>query len=814
MFQNYLKVTLRHLFKHKSYALINTLGLAIGMAGCLLIAQYVTFEVSYDGFHEHADRVYRLSYSKEKKGVRSFDSALTYAGVGRLMKESFPEVQEFARLVPSRGLISTESSVFEEEDLYFADPSYLTMFSLPLLRGDPATALDHPYTVILSETAAHKYFGDADPIGQTLRFDSRQRFVVRHRFEVSGVFEDVPENTHLGFDYLFSYITLIDLTGEERAERNLGVFHSYLYLLLDPQADPEALADKFPQFVDDHVGGEALRRVNTTLTFEIQPLQDIHFYSHRDNEAQPNGNSQTVYLLAIIGLLILTIAWINYVNLSTTRSMERAREVGMRKVAGAVRSQLTGQFLLEAALLNAAALAIAVLLATLGQPYFLQLTGLSQGHSIWSEPWFWTGLVLMFLVGTFLAGIYPAFTLSAYKPVRVLKGVFSHSGSGVTLRKVLVIFQFAASVALLVGTGTVYQQVQFMRDQDLGFNMDEILVVQGPLAVDSTYATLTRAFKSELARQAAVKRVSVSRSIPGRTTLSSTWFLRSDAPDQDQQYLYISYVDEEFLETYEIDLLQGRNFSTAFGTDDRAVMLNETALERLGFTSPEEALKQRIRIPGAEEDLTIIGVIPNFHQFSLRSEHIPLLLLYTPASRHFFSLRIQITAGAPNLRTTLDAIETTWNATFPGNPFTYFFLDDDFDRQYRADERFGEISGLFALLAVLVAGLGLFGLSSFVLLQRTKEIGVRKVLGSSVSGILWLLSKDLIHLVLISCTLAWPMAYLVMRNWLNGFAYRINLDVLLFALSGVLVLAFALTTVSYLTWKAARANPVEALRYE
>jgi len=383
------------------------------------------------------------------------------------------------------------------------------------------------------------------------------------------------------------------------------------------------------------------------------------------------------------------------------------------------------------------------------------------------------------------------------------------------LRKALVIFQFAATIALLVGTGTVYQQVQFMRDQDLGFNIDEILVVKGPLAVDSTYATLSGVFKNELARQEAVQRVSVSRTVPGHNTLSSTWFTRADAEDQDQQYLYISYVDEDYLETYEMDLLQGRNFSTAFGTDNRAVILNETALERLGFTSPEEALNQCLRMPGAEEDLTIIGVIPNFHQFSLRSEYIPLLLLYTPASQNFFSLRIQTTAdAATSLRTTLDAVETTWNATFPGNPFTYFFLDDDFDRQYRADERFGELSGLFSLLAVLVASLGLFGLSSFVLLQRTKEIGVRKVLGSSVSGILWLLSRDLIHLVLISSALAWPVAYQVMRHWLNGFTYRINLDIFLFVLSGVLVLAFALTTVSYQTWKAARANPVEALRYE
>ena len=325
MLQNYLKVTLRHLVKRKSYAFINTLGLAIGMAGCLLIAQYVTFELRYDAAHEQANQIYRLSYSKEKNGIRSFDSALTYAGVGRLMKSTFPEVEEFARLVPSRGLVTTEASAFEEQDLYFADPSYLTMFSLPLLRGDPATALDHPFTVILSETAARKYFGDTNPIGQTLRLDSRQRFEVRHDFQVTGVFKDLPENTHLGYDFLFSYASLIDLMGEERAERNLQVFHSYLYLLLDPQADPEALSAKFPQFVDDYVGGEALRRVNTTLTFEIQPLRDIHFYSHRDNEAQANGNAQTVYVLAIIGLLILTIAWVNYVNLSTARSMERAR---------------------------------------------------------------------------------------------------------------------------------------------------------------------------------------------------------------------------------------------------------------------------------------------------------------------------------------------------------------------------------------------------------------------------------------------------------------------------------------------------------
>ncbi len=802
MLKNYLKIALRNLQKHKGYAAINLFGLAIGMAASLLILQYVIYERSYDDFHEQGEAIYRVQFNAYNQGTLEFESATAFPRVGPAMKEDFPEVEEFARLYLryGGGVVRYEDQSFKEDLLFQADPSFLTMFSYPMLRGDRNTALVEPNTAVVSEEIARKYFGDEDPLGQRFRFGNREEYTI------TGVIAS-PEHSHLKINFLLSYPTLVQLWGEY-FETAWGWYDFYNYIKLAPGADPAALEAKFPDFIARNDDDENARE---TTRFVLQPLQEIHLSSHLIQEARVNGDGTAVYFLSLIAFFILVIAWFNYINLATARAIERAKEIGVRKVVGAYRRQLVRQFILESVLLNVIAAVLGLALWQQAQPLFSALVGKTLEMNVLENGTIWAGLAGVFLIGAFLSGMYPAFVLSSYKPATVLKGAFGTTHRGLHLRKTLVIGQFVASVGLIAGTMIVYQQLTFMRDQNLGIDIDQTLVINGPgiLENDSLYADQVGAFKQEMVRQANIRSVAASTEIPGNLIYWTRGSRKlGDDPETMSPILYQVGIDYDYLDAYGHRLLAGRGYAPDFTADSASVILNESALNVLGFPDPERTVGQQIVTGG--DTLSVVGVVADYHQEGLQHAYRQTAFLLRPNARSYYSMKVH----TADLSATLGFINEQYTRFFPDNPFTYFFLDDHFDTQYRSYRQFGEVFGFFALLAIVVACLGLFGLSLFTATQRAKEIGIRKVLGSSVTNILVLLSKDFVKLVLVGSLIAVPLVWYVMDQWLESFAFRIELSGWTFLLAGSLALAIALLTVSYQSIRTALANPVQALRYE
>ncbi len=807
MLRNYLKIAYRNLLKNKVFSLINILGLAIGMAACLLILQYVRFELSYDDFHEKGDRIYRVGVAwhypngeLEEKLTGNFGAA------GPAMKAELPEVEAFARFRPWFGstLIKYDNVTLSQEHIYFADPSVFTIFSFPVLQGDAVNGLEEPNSAVLSASTAHKYFGHEDPIGKVIELqqDSTTRL-----FTVKAVFQDVPANTHFRFNVLLSYKNLGDF-----AETDWGFSMVKTYLLLQPHTDLAALPEKFQNLLHKY-RESTMKDAVGEVEFILQPLRDIYLYSDLRDEAIPTGNGQTLYFLALIGVLILCIAYANYINLSTARAMDRAKEIGVRKVAGASKSALIGQFLLESLMINTIAIILAVTLVQVLQLPFSWLTGqtldLSQRHTVL----FWLFWLGFFLVGSLASGLYPAFILSSFKPVAVLKGKLAQSRKGSRLRKSLVVFQFGISVALIAGTLLVYQQLTFMRDQKLGIDIDQIVVLKAPIVTDSTFSRKTEAFKNTLSAIPDILQVTASTEVPGRNiTWSNDLIHRQDVSAEYITSNYILGIDYDFVATYNLQIIAGRDFDERFGTDKKGLIINEKAVYLMGFETPEAAIDQPMVWDYEEDgkDFKIIGVVKNFHQLGLQHAFDPMILTLKHQQESFYSCKIQ----GEHLSVTLQTLQQVYDKFFSGNPFDYFFLDAFFDQQYKADQQFGNVFLLFSGLAIFVACLGLLGLVAFTTAQRTKEIGIRKVLGASAQSILTLLSWDFIRLVGIASLIALPIAYGVMHMWLENYAFRIDMGWWMFLVPVAVVLLIALFTISFQTIKAALANPVQSLRYE
>ncbi len=581
------------------------------------------------------------------------------------------------------------------------------------------------------------------------------------------------------------------------------------YLLLRKGTDPAVVEAKFPPIVEKGVG-ELMKRFNASVTYRLQPLGDIHLYSHYMNEPAPNGDGKTTYLLLGIAFFIAIIAWVNYINLATARAVSRAKEVGIRKTIGSQRRQLVIQFLSESAVLNGIALVLALLIVLLAIPGFNKLSGQQLSFSLLGESSFWLCVVGLFVAGVFLSGLYPAFVLSGFRPIEVLKGKMTATRQGSLMRKSLVVFQFAASLFLLIGTLTVYKQIQYMRKQSLGINIDQTLVVRPPVVgIDSTYLQRMTAFKESLKQETIIKSAAISTSIPGEAVDWNAGGIKLVGTDESTQKQYrVIGVDYDYIKMYGLKVIAGRHFSKDFGTDDQAVIFNRKGIEQLGFNKPEEALGKKIDFWGRQ--YTVVGVTDNFHQQSLREAYEPLILRLIPDVRGYLSVK---TTGSQASQV-IGMVKNNWNKFFPGNTFEYFFLDDHFDAQYKADQRFGQVFGLFTSLAILVACLGLFGLASFTTLQRTKEIGIRKVLGSSVPGILKLLYREFAVLLVVAFVIATPLAWLTISNWLQGYAFRIGIQWSYFIIPFLTIAIIALLTVSFQTVKAALANPVKSLRTE
>jgi putative ABC transport system permease protein len=803
MIKNYLLTSLRSISKRKGFTLLNISGLAIGVAASLLILQYVKDELSFDDFHTHRDNIYRVEFDAYRDGKQIFKCATAFPKVAPMMKADFPEVEDATRLYLryGGGVVRYNEVAINETNLFQAEQNFFSIFSYPVISG--VAKLDQPNTAIVEKETARKYFGDEDPIGKRIKFGDREEY------EVTGVMES-PENSHLKFSFLFSYPTLVTLWGEQ-FENAWGWYDFYNYALLKPGSDPADLEAKFPAFIDKYgTNNNSTVKPSTQTKFVLQPLEEIHLYSDLIQEAGVNGNGTAVYFLMIIALFILVIAWVNYINLSTARAVERAKEVGIRKAIGAHKIQLIKQFISESFVINLAAAFAGLLLVYLAIPAFNEMADKHLSFSVFTDINLWLALAGLFLIGSLFSGLYPAFILSSYQPATVLKGSMKSSRDGMLLRKGLVVGQFIFSVGLIAGTIIVYRQLQFMQNRDLGINIDQTLVVNGPgfLAHDSLYGNYLQVYKNSIEALPAVASFTATTEVPGNLIFWTNGAQRIGDDEGKRNMMYIMGIDHNFINTFGNTILAGRGFAPEFTADSSSVILNRKAAEIFNMESPENAIGQKIRI--GRDTLNVVGVVENYHQEGLKQDFRPTAFRLVQDARSYFCIKLNTT----DLGQTMAFLKEKYAAVFPNNPFDYFFLDTFFNRQYKNERQFGSVFGFFAGLAIFVACLGLFGLASFTASQRTKEIGIRKVLGSSVTGVFFLLSKDFLKLVVVANVIAIPVVWYVMDKWLSGFAFRINIGIWIFMIAAIVTTLIALVTISYQAVSAATANPVKSLRYE
>lgn len=793
MIRNYLRVAFRNLWRHKGFSLLNIIGLTVGMAAFFLIFLYVCFELSYDSFHSKADRIYRIvSDVQTPAGLQHFSNPPLPTTMG--MKEQLPEVELTARAsLGDNWMVIRDDQVFETDDVMVADTSLFRVFDFPLVKGDPGRALAGPQSVVLSEATAKKFFGPVDPIGKVLTM-TRDKFPCT----VTGVMKDIPGNSHLRASMIISVATF------ERADSTFNKawnnFGWSEYVLLKPGASAARLQAKLPAYLEAK-GGAALFRNKQVPTLLLEPLRDIYLYSTRDDSR--TGHITNVYIFSIIGAFIVLIAAINFVNLTTARSVERAKEVGIRKVVGAGKWMLAGQFIGESIILCLMAFILAIGLSVLMLPLFNQLAGKEISTGIFTEPRY--GAVLLgiaVLIGIF-AGLYPALVLSSFRPVAVLKGKFSTGTRGILLRKGLVILQFTIAIGLMIGTLVVYFQLNYMRSQDLGFNKDQKLIM------DTRNDSAKLAFKQALSSIPGVLSSSLAGNVPGLSTFPFECQIENGRGEMQATASVLYLVDYDYLSQLGMKVTAGRGFSRVFGTDSaKAVILNETAISQLGYTSPKQAIGKRFEQFGNTG--TIIGVVKDFHLRSLQDPIQAMAMRVEPRNCDL----ICATIDGRRLKETMSAVEARWKQLLKDRPFSYFFLDEFFNRQYRSEEHFGRLFLNFAILAIFISCLGLMGLAAYSTVQRTKEIGVRKVVGASVGNIVYLLSRDFVKLVGWAFLVAASLSWFFVNGWLRGFAYRIGSYWWIFALAGICTLVIALAAVSWQAVRAALVNPVASLRSE
>ena len=809
MLRNYLKIAWRNLRKQRGLSFINIFGLSVGLVCCLLITLYVLDELSYDRYNAKADRTYRI-HTDVKFGGTDSRSAVSADPIGPTLKKDYPQVEQFVRL-HQRGtwLIKRAGSTnsLREENITFADSTLFDVFTLPLVAGDPKRALTSPNTVVISESAAKRHFGNQDPMGQTLTFDKDQNY------KVTGVMRDMPASSHFRSDFFPAM-----LSDGYRWGQWLSNNH-HTYIVLREGTDYRQFEKNFDAVIEKYVGPQALQFIGITLAqfrqagnhfrFSLMPLTDIHLHSKETIQLAPNGDIQYVYIFSAVALFILLIACINFMNLATARSANRAKEVGVRKVLGSERYQLIGQFMTESVLMTVLAMVLALMMVAVSIPFFNDLAAKQLSLESLLSPYWLPVLVALPIAVGLLAGSYPAFFLSSFKPISVLKGKVNVSFNRSGLRSGLVVFQFMMSVILIVGTIIVYRQITYIQSKNLGFKRDQVLTVNDVYAIGKQAET----FKQEVLRLPGVVSGSISGYLPTPSNRSDNSFFPEGKIDQNNAVSMQAWgVDHDYVKTLGMTMAQGRGFSRDFGSDSSGIILNETAAKLFGggnligkrvlqFTNPQE--KTSIKT------YTVIGVVKNFHFESLR-HNIGALAMVLDANSGAASFRLSST----DIPALVSQVETKWKQVAPGQPFSYAFLEDSFDAMYRAEQRIGTIALTFAVLAILIACLGLFGLAAYMAEQRTKEIGVRKVLGASVFSIVGLLSKDFLKLVLIAIVVASPIAWWAMNQWLKDFAYKIEIEWWYFALAGLLAVGIALLTVSFQSIKAALMNPVKSLRSE
>jgi putative ABC transport system permease protein len=801
MFKNYLIVAWRNLKKGKAYSVLNILGLAVGMAVFILIMLFVRYELSYDRYHENGRNIYRVV--QEQPGNYYLGSnvfAVTPGPLAGAMVQDFPEVLEATRIDDwSDVLVRVGEKTFLEKKVHWSDPQTFEIFSFPFVRGDRASALKNPFSVLLSESAAARFFGDADPVGRTIIM---QAYEMDSEFEVAGVFRDIPVNSHFVMDIVAPFETMgkiqeIDLT-------RWGSNSYYTYILLKDGADPRALQAKLVPFIAKYEAERGWKHEGQHSRYFLQALTRIHLHSRANFDMGLIGDARFVLLFASIAVLVLVIACVNYMNLATARSLKRAREVGLRKVVGAGKAQLVRQFLGDSVALTSIALVLALGFVLAALPSFRAFVERDIAFNPFRDLALMPALVFLAAVVGVVAGSYPAFFVSAFRPVAALKGTGASRAKGRGFRNALIVFQFAASIALIVCTLGVRSQLKYIRNMDMGYDRDQILV----LVPRGGVRTGLEAFKTELRRNPAVLGVASSSCLPNNVT-SSTSANWPGRPEDLEIPIYLIEADYDFADLYGLTLSQGRSFSRDFPSDARgAFLINESARKALGWDEPvgrEFTHNQRSKVTGR-----IVGVLKDFHMHSLHLPIMPLYVFLDPARTNRISIKIR----GENIPATLAFVRKTWERFAPEYPFEFSFFDEIFDRAYRVEQRLGTVFSAFAALAVLIACLGLLGLASFTAEQKTKEIGIRKVLGAPSSGIVILLSREFLKWVVAANLIAWPIGYVAMRAWLQNFAYRIDLTVSMFLASALAAFFIAAAVISVQTYRAATANPAESMRYE
>jgi putative ABC transport system permease protein len=792
MLKNYLRIAFRNLRRHWAFSLLNILGLTIGMSACFLIFLYVKFELSYDKFHSKGDRIFRM-VTDIKTPTETLKWSVASAPMAINAKLDFPEIEAVVRINPSNLLVRKGDLKFQEPNMAFVDSAFLETFDFPLLQGDMHTALREPFSIVISETAAKKYFGTSNPMGQTLILTDGN-----YSSTIKGVMKDMPSNTQLKADMLVSQSSFKRF--DSLQDQRWGNFGLFSYLLLKPNTDAKALEKKLPAFLEKRIGKE-MKSNNLYYTLFLEPFPNVYLKSTRGG--QESGSLTNIYVFSIIGVFILLIACINFINLTTARSTERAKEVGIRKVIGAERQQLTQQFLGESILLCLIAFVLSVVACSLLLDLFNTLAGKTVSTGVFHHPGYILSLLLIAIGIGIIAGIYPALVLSSFQPITVLKGRFASGTRGLLLRKGLVITQFTISIGLIVCTIVVGLQLRYMRNQDLGFNKDQTIVI------DTHGDNHGQALKNEVSRLPGIVATAMSSSVPGGGAMNAYSSLQNVKGEMQISSPDLYFVDFDYIGLYQMKVVAGRAFSQQFGTDTtQAMVLNETATKMLGYSAPKDAVGRDFNQWGRKGK--IIGVVKDFHYQSLRSPIRPLSMRIEPGGVDQLSVKVRAT----NLPATIAAIENKWKTIIPYRPFSYVFVDEFFDRQYRSEDNFGKLFLNFAVLAIFISCLGLLGLASYSTLQRTKEIGVRKVLGASVTSIVNLLSREFMLLVGIAFLIAAPLTWFFMSRWLKDFTYRIDISWWIYVLAGVLAMLIALLTISFQAIKAAVANPIKSLHTE
>jgi putative ABC transport system permease protein len=803
MGKNILIRLFKNIGRNKTCNYLNIAGLAIGLTGFMLIIMWVKFESGYDRFNDNSGRIFRIENDRIYSD-RCDKSAGCPPALAPTLKADFPEIIESARLRGTDAIFIDEMRKISDNQvkIYYADPSLLNIFTLTFLKGTKESVLKNPYSVIISKSFAQKYFGKEDPIGKSIKLANEAG---KNNHTITGIFKDRPQNSHVKFDILISYETLISQNKDAKYYWGWNGFNTYI--LLAPNADPKALAAKFPAMIEKYKNYEP----GYKREYLLQPVTDIHLHSNLRMEPEVNGSANTVKFLTIIAVFILILAWVNYINLSTGNSFTRAKEVGVRKVLGSGKLQLVRQFMVESFLLNGIALVFALIIVEITLPYFRNFTGKPLSLSLLADDWaMW---IFVFIGGTFLSGVYPAFVLSSFNPVTIFRTNLLHGAKGIDIRKALVVFQFVVSIVLIAATLFVYKQLIFMKNENLGVNFNQVVVLKAPIADKNAFQSAT-ALKNQLNTLPGVKGITFSATVPGKdySNASSGVHKFGSSPIEGRQGLFAD-VDENYLGLFEIPLVAGRNFTNRSGLNEE-IIINEEAVKEYGFTNPEDAVGKRLVFDGFNgQSILIVGVAKNYHQVSLKNSLQPVI--FNPvneanANVKYFSVKV----NTQNLTQTIERIHTIWDKIYVNQPFEFDFLDDVFNAQYSSEQQFGMIFGLFTFLAIFVSCLGLFGLLYISNHQRTKEIGIRKVNGATISKVMIMLNRDFVKWVVIAFIIATPVAWLVIHKWLEGFAYKTELSWWIFALAGLLALVIAILTVSWQSWRAATCNPVEALKNE